>query len=79
MKSEFDDMGCGGALLIILGVLAFLGAIFCAEGWLLMTLWNWLAVSLFSAPALSFKMALGLMMLINLLTGGLRVTTSNSK
>ena len=73
MKSKFDDVGCGGALLIIFGVIALAVAIFCFEGWLVMMLWNWLAVGLFSLPELSFGMACGVMILLNLITGGFKI------
>ena len=72
MKSKFEDVGCGGAILIILGIIALAVGVFCAEGWVVMKLWNWLAVSLFALPTISFKMALGVMVLLNLITGGFK-------
>ena len=79
MKAKFENMGCFAATLLIIGIIALAVGIFCLEGWAVMALWNWLAVGLFSAPAISFKMALGIMVLLNLLTGGLRVSTSSSR
>ena len=79
MKSKLEGMGCFAATLVILGIIALAVGIFCLEGWAVMALWNWLAVGLFSAPTISFKMALGIMILLNLLTGGWRVSTSSSR
>jgi hypothetical protein len=79
MKSKFEGIGCGGTLLIVVGIIALAIAIFCAEGWVVMKLWNWLAVGLFSLPEVSFKMALGIMVLLNLITGGFKVSCGSSK
>lgn len=48
------------------------------ETWAIMALWNWLAVSLFGAPEITFWMAAGLMFLINLLTGGIKITSKHN-
>ena len=62
----FDD--CGGGVLgclvaticIILAVGIFFGVL-CLEGWVLMLLWNWLAVELFGAPILGYWLCVGIM------------------
>ena len=58
-----------GALVLLVGLSAGVGA-------MLMLLWNWLAVPIFGAPVLSFLQAWGLWILIGLVTGGLRRTSS---
>ena len=73
MKSMFSKLGdtfykCGGGCLgclavivcLILGVGICFG-IFCLEGWLLMLLWNWLAVELFGAVVLEYWTCVGIM------------------
>ena len=62
----FEDAGggCLGCLtaiicLIIAGGIFF--GIFCLEGWILMLLWNWLAVELFGAPILGYWLCVGIM------------------
>jgi hypothetical protein len=51
-------------LAIVLG-LAF--GVMCLQAWLVMLLWNWIAVDLFGAPVLGFWMAFGLHWLCSLL------------
>ena len=41
--------------------------IMCLQAWLVMLLWNWVAVALFNAPVLTFWVAFGLRMLCSLL------------
>ena len=60
-----DDLGCGGAILILL--LAF--AIICFKGWILMLLWNWLLVSLVGISTIGFWQGVGLILLLNLIGG----------
>ena len=76
MKSMFSKMGdtfyeCGGGCLgclaviicfILAGGIAF--GVFCLEGLVLMLLWNWLAVELFSAPVLGYWVCVGIMFAI---------------
>ena len=57
-------------LMIIVITLLALGIIFgflCLRAWILMLLWNWVAVSLFNAPILNFWLAVGLSLLCNML------------
>lgn len=58
-----------------LGILAIFLATLSLETWIIMALWNWLAVSLFGAPEITFWMAAGIMLVIDLLTGGIKITT----
>lgn len=53
-----------------LGILYTLVIALCVaaiEAWLVMLLWNWIAVGLFNAPVLGFWTAFGLMMLCSVL------------
>lgn len=72
-----DDLGCGGAILAILGVLVLALGIFCFEGWLLMSLWNWLLVG-FGLAEISFVKGCGFVLLLNLI-GGFFKSTIRSK
>lgn len=66
------------ALLVVAGVLAFAMSIVALEAWIVMALWNWVAVALFGAPTISFGLAFGLMLLISMLTGGIKISCNNS-
>lgn len=67
----WDDCSTGVAILlsilIILGALAYVFGMMCLQTWLVMVLWNWVAVQLFGAPALTFWVAFGLRWLCALL------------
>jgi phosphate/sulfate permease len=58
---------------IILTICAVVGCligyfgVMCLQSWLVMLLWNWVAVELFGAPVLSFWVAFGLRWLCSLL------------
>ena len=69
-----DDLGCGGAILVLLGVLLLAFAIMCFEGWLLMLLWNWLLVELFGLAVINFWQGVGLILLLNLISGFIKTT-----
>ena len=68
-----DDMGCGLAILVVIGLIAllFLGPA------ITMWLWNWIAVSLFNAPVIGYWTAFGLQWLCHILFG--RTVTIRSK
>jgi hypothetical protein len=63
-KCGGGSVGCLGVIicLVLTGGICF--GIFCLEGWLLMLLWNWLAVELFSAPVLGYWVCVGIMFAI---------------
>lgn len=52
---------------IIIGALAQTFGVMCLQAWLVMLLWNWIAVDLFGAPVLGFWVAFGLRWLCSLL------------
>lgn len=52
---------------IVIGTLALSFGVMCLQAWLVMLLWNWVAVDLFGAPVLGFWMAFGLRWLCSLL------------
>jgi hypothetical protein len=41
--------------------------VMCLKSWIVMLLWNWIAVGLFGAPVLTFWVAFGLRLLCSLL------------
>ena len=51
----------------IIGYLAWMFGMMCFQSWLVMLLWNWVAVDLFGAPVLTFWVAFGLRWLCSLL------------
>lgn len=75
MQNSIDDIydTCGcllGTLVIILCIALVLGivfGVFCFQGWIFMLLWNWLAVSLFNAPALGYWVCVGIVFALNFL------------
>ena len=73
-----DDLGCGGAILVLLGVLLLAFAIMCFEGWLLMLLWNWLLVELFGLAVINFWQGVGLILLLNLISGFIKTTVGKN-
>ena len=72
MKAKLMDVyevgGCGLVLLCLILVLALVFGILCFEGWLIMLLWNWVAVSLFNAPAIGYWLGVGIVVCLNLLS-----------
>ena len=67
----WDSYPTGLAILAIIAVVIFAIAwtfgLMCLQSWIVMLLWNWVAVGLFGAPALSFWVAFGLRWLCSLL------------
>lgn len=73
--------GFFAVLAVIAFIIGFVGAAFglwCLEAWLVMLLWNWVIVSLFGAPVLTFWLSFGLVWLFHLLTKGLVKITVGS-
>ena len=66
--------GFFAVLAVIAFIIGFAGVAFglwCLQAWLVMLLWNWVAVTLFNAPVLTFWLSFGLVWLFHLLTKGL--------
>lgn len=67
----WEEYSTGKAIVLsicaVVGGLAAYFGIMCLQSWLVMLLWNWVAVDLFGAPALSFWTAFGLRWLCSLL------------
>lgn len=67
----YETCGCLlGTIIIILCIALVLGivfGVFCLQGWIFMLLWNWLAVSLFNAPALGYWVCVGIVFALNFL------------
>lgn len=66
-------------VLLVIGYLACCFGIMCLQSWLIMLLWNWVMVDLFSAPVLSFWMAFGLRWLCDLLFKSKITANKNSE
>lgn len=54
-------------IVVMIFALAWTFGLMCLQSWIMMLLWNWVAVGLFGAPALSFWVAFGLRWLCSLL------------
>jgi hypothetical protein len=71
IADAWEEYSVGVAILAIIGIV--IGAlvlgfgVMCLQTWLVMLLWNWIAVDLFGAPVLSFWVAFGLRWLCSLL------------
>ena len=73
IMDAWEDYSVGVAILaiigIIVGAIAWCFGVMCLQGWLVMLLWNWVAVDLFGVPAIGYWTAFGLQWLCNLLFG----------
>ena len=71
IANAWENYSVGVAILaiigIVIGAIAWIFGIMCLQTWLVMLLWNWVAVDLFGAPVLSFWVAFGLRWLCSLL------------
>ena len=71
-----EDIGCFGWLLVVVFALALIFGVACFEAWILMLLWNWIIPILFpTLPTIGFWLAFGIMMLCNILFGGVKTVT----
>ena len=82
IENLYDECGCLGAtliiMLVIILVLGLVFGIYCLQGWIFMLLWNWLAVSLFGATALSYWVCVGIVFALQFI-GGLLFRRSSVK
>lgn len=71
IADAWEGYPMGAAILVIIGIIicafAWCFGVMCLQAWLVMFLWNWVAVGLFGAPVLGFWMAFGLRWLCSLL------------
>jgi hypothetical protein len=67
----WEEHSAGKAIILticaVAGHLVGYFGVMCLQSWLVMLLWNWVAVDLFGAPVLGFWMAFGLCWLCSLL------------
>ena len=75
---KIKDYGFGWSCAIVLGLFALVVGAFFFEGWIVMELWNWAVVGIFETPELTYGKTLGIMVLINLVLGVLRVAVRSS-
>lgn len=65
---DYEDKGCGWYIAVLLIALTIIFAVTCFEGWLVMLLWNAVVPMIWAgAPKLSFWLAVGVLLLCNLL------------
>lgn len=71
IRDIWETYSVGVAILAIIGIIVggfALGFIInCFQAWLVMLLWNWVAVELFGLPTIGFWMSFGLCWLCSLL------------
>jgi len=63
-------------VLVIAGCIAFVAAMFAGVWWLFYFLWNEIAAGIFGGPELTFWQSVGLLVLVGILTSGLRAAKS---
>lgn len=61
------DLDALATIAVFIFALAWTFGLMCLQSWIMMLLWNWVAVGLFGAPVLSFWVAFGLRWLCSLL------------
>jgi hypothetical protein len=59
-------------VLTVAGIIALFSVIIAGVWWLFYWLWNTIAADIFGAPELTFWQAVGLLVLVGIVTGGLR-------
>lgn len=62
---------------LVAGLVALWAAIAAGVWWLFYWLWNTIAAGIFGAPELTFWQSVGLMVLVGLLTNGIRASKSS--
>jgi hypothetical protein len=67
LVSVYENCGCLVFLLCCLLCLGFVFGIYCLQGWIFLLLWNWLAVSYFSAPVLGYWVCVGIVFALHFL------------
>lgn len=68
-------IACIVCLFVIALGLGFGFGFLCLKAWLVMLLWNWVMVGLFSLPVLGFWYAVGISLLISLLFKSFKIST----
>ena len=72
-KSGLEELGCGGFIFVVLLILALAFGIMCFEAWIAMLIWNCVVVALFATlPIIGFWQTFLILMLINIVFGGLK-------
>ena len=67
-KNNFDGMSVGAIIAVIILALALAFGVLCFNAWILMLLWNAVVPVLWTgAPHLSFWLAMGLILICNIL------------
>ena len=61
-------------LFVIALGLALAFGLLCFKGWLIMLLWNWVMVNVFSLPAINLWIAVGISLLVSLLSKSFKIT-----
>lgn len=67
LVSIYEGYGCLVFLLCCVLALGLLFGTYCLQGWIFLLLWNWLAVSYFSAPALGYWVCVGIVFALQFL------------
>lgn len=65
IEKIYGSYGCLVGTLALVLVLALWVGVFLLEGWIFMLLWNWLAVSLFSAAPFGYWISVGIILALH--------------
>ena len=79
LVAVYEDCGCLVFILVCLLCLGLVFGIYCLEGWMLLLLWNWLAVGLLNAPALGYWVCVGIVFALQFLGRLIFGRSPNSK
>ena len=69
LEAVYDKGGCLMVALVVILGLGIVFGVYCLSGLIFMLLWNWLAVTLFSAPTLGYWLCVGIVFAIHWLKG----------
>ena len=67
-------VACIVCLFVIALGLALAFGLLCFKGWLIMLLWNWVMVGVFSLPTINLWVAIGISLLVSLLSKSFKIT-----
>lgn len=61
---------------VVLAIIGMVVAAIAFVGWIFMLLWNWIMPYLFGAKTISWWMALGIMVILSIMFGGIRYNSN---
>ena len=77
LKNLFTTASWIELTLLVIASIILIALICFLSGWVTMLLWNWLIPAIFGLGTITFWQALGLIVLVKLVFGGIRVNTKS--